>query len=251
MLIHLNDRKHTIPQQIFKNTLKITHLKHSLTNPTPPKKNTAMVSNDSLHLPFSAVSASWSKQWMEVTEAPRWVWLQSRKATEYSSEEYCIVFRALGEEKFRSQWYLFYLSILLGGLKLLSSHLSSASFLLISLTRLASHLHICPPPVSPLPRICWSCLRWLPQPFGGQTINSLIVLGCFWLDSKHGMTNVPVRLSSLSVSCCISSLLTMWSLSIDVSSRIRNPQPSQNIIEVGKRVCWKYFRVNAHICLYI
>ena len=36
-----------------------------------------------------------------------------------------------------------------------------------------------PPPVSPLPPICWSCLRWPPQPFGAQTINSLIVLGCF------------------------------------------------------------------------
>lgn len=40
MLIHLHDRKHTSPQQIFKNTLKITHLKHSLTNPTPPKNQT-------------------------------------------------------------------------------------------------------------------------------------------------------------------------------------------------------------------
>lgn len=79
-------------------------------------------------------------------------------------------------------------------------------------------------------------------------------IDCSWvflLDSKHGMTNVPVRLSSLSVSGCISSLLTMWPLCLDVSSRIRNPQPSQNIIEVGKRVCWKYFRVNAHICIYI
>ena len=111
--------------------------------------------------------------------------------------------------------------------------------LFISLTRLASHLHICPPPVSPLPPICWSCLRWPPQPFG--------VFG--WIQNME-MTKVPVRLSSLSVSGCRSSLLTMWPLCINGSSRIRNPQPSQNIIEVGKRVCWKYFRVNAHVCIY-
>lgn len=142
MLIHLNDRKHTIPQQIFKNTLNITHLKHSLTNPTPPKKHSHGFKWFAAPALFRCFC--FLKQTVNGTEAPRWVWLQSRKATEYSNEEYCIVFRALGEEKFRSQWYLFYLSLLLGGLRLLSSHLSSASFLLISLTRLASHLHIYP-----------------------------------------------------------------------------------------------------------
>ena len=174
--------------------------------------------------------------------APRWG---------KSNEECCIVFRALGEEKLRSQWYLFYLSHL-GGLRLLSSHLSSASFLLISLTRLASHLHICPPPVSPLPPICWSCLRWPPQPFGGQIINSLIVFGCFSLDSKHGndQCSYPPVLSfgvrRYIVTTDHVTIMYRCFLKDKESTTITKHHWSWQTC-----VCWKYFRVNAHICIYI
>ena len=208
----------TIPQQIFKNTLKITHLKHSLTNPTPPKNQTQpWFQMIWLHLPFSAVSASWSKQQLEVTEAPRWgksVWLQSRKATRYSTN-------------FPPSWR-FEITFF-------------SSFVRIIF---AYFLDTIGQPFAHSPLACFTTssnllimLKVAPTAFRSPNHQFIDCSWVFLLDSKHGMTNVPVHLSFLSVSGCRSSLLTMWSLCIDVSSRIRNPQPSQNIIEVGKRVC--------------